>query len=591
MLDANMILLILIGLPESGREHVMECLFQHCLRPDVPFNSIGEYNEKGLSFYELAVLGKSRGSATADPFVWSLFTKSSGYLYCFLSALVQYSKNVLDQPFCLYLTDVRKLNTQFFKSRVLNDHFLAIYEHLMWNYVRCGHVPFTDAKLLEGLTLVNIWDISWNKAVMHFLCLLVGHLDRSFPVLMFDLNKHGKKLKEPVAFKKSNLQQSNAKFLLQFAHLGEGSKGRKNVSTVAAVVNPEVGSEQREEANQVIRSEALHLRVQHLIQDEVWFVSDHNVGVLKNKIEEYIIGHEETFVKVPLSWILLRSAYFKTGQMYIKKSELQTVAEELGIGEESFENFLLTFASQGSIVYIPGVETLENYVILNPFDFCYRLNELFEPRFNGDFRKGLVFGSYFHRLFGNDAKFFMEVLTSSGMAVELMANRVLYEADEQLTTMPTSDRQCLFIPTIRDTEMDESKADAPSLYIHVRSEMEICNFPVHMVRKIMGIESVFFIPSSISNMTTFCTHQGNVFELRCDIRACDAQLKRGLASAVSKALESSKGIGQPVSNTHPDCLTTLCVNTHNFYHSVFGATDSQICGDCKLVYEAWRAIL
>ena len=56
--------------------------------------------------------------------------------------------------------------------------------------------------------------------------------------------------------------------------------------------------------------------------------------------------------------------------------------------------FLRVFTGMGSLIYAPSMEALKKYVILNPFDFFKKLNELFCPYFNGDLRFVILYNFY-----------------------------------------------------------------------------------------------------------------------------------------------------------------------------------------------------
>lgn len=151
---------------------------------------------------------------------------------------------------------------------------------------------------------------------------------------------------------------------------------------------------------------------------------DADLDALKSSMDN-LLAKEAQYqdYKVPLSWLFLRNAFYKTGEMYITKKELEKYAKKCRIKGEKLDDFLCYFTSAGSIIYIPDIPEFNEYVILNPMDFYHKLEEVYYPHFNGDLKYGIISKSTLRRMFGKDTPFFKVVLLRCIFATKLDRSR------------------------------------------------------------------------------------------------------------------------------------------------------------------------
>ena len=119
------------------------------------------------------------------------------------------------------------------------------------------------------------------------------------------------------------------------------------------------------------------------------------------------------------------------------------------------------FTGFGSIIHIPDIPVLCDYVILNPPDFFHKLNELYYPRLNGDLKYGIASVSTLRRLLGENFRFFIDVLTAANLAVQIVdSDRILYDDREKKKQRRLLiAEECLYIPSIRTgAKPDESRS-------------------------------------------------------------------------------------------------------------------------------------
>ena len=474
--SAKVALIMVAGLPFCGKSELMLKMLQRQFQMgEEDVKKIAEITETGneFSFLELGAV-KDEESATWQ---WYPFTKRSGYLSCFVSALESDKKQEIGRRF-----QYQPHKQYMFGNEALDDCFYTLYQLLSAFYNELQGQPdsaILEDKLVGGATLnlFNVWDIGFNRAILHFLTLLGGYFHHNFPILFLkypdDVDNltehvdisHNEKLKglEPILH-----QYSRAKFLLSFSHLARSSKNkRKAVCKIAAIVDSreELLGEDPELAKHIsdkISQEAKKLNAMDLLHSEPTIVDQKDQDDLKKEVDSLITN--ETQDKVPLSWFFFRSAFFKTGQLYIKTRKLEKYARKCGITDERFKEFLSKFTGIGSIIHIPGIPRLRDYVILNPPDFFHKLNELFYPRFNGDLQCGIASNSTLRRLFGEDLQFFRDVLTSCSFAVEIDSDRIVYGDNQR--RLPIAEK-CLYIPGMRTgtANQEESEPLADSLLL------------------------------------------------------------------------------------------------------------------------------
>ena len=334
-----------------------------------------------------------------------------------------------------------------------------------------------------SLFLVNVWDIGLNRAVLRFLMILAGYLHRSFPILILSLANDAKHLHEIIntSDREFNVAEpllhlySRASFLLQFSHLGRSvhaDREREKVSQIVATADThnKPAEEEYKQLQDNISKTAKEVGVEALLHGSPWIVDPDDpddLKALKENVDK-LIGkekREESESGIPLSWIFLRSAFFKTGQLYIKKKKIKECAKKCQISDEDFERFLREFTGFGSIIHIPDIPVLSNYVILNPVDFFHKLSELFYPRFNGDLKYGIASLSTMRRMFGGDLQFFYDILTACNFAVEIDSNRI----EHGDTHLPIAEK-CLFIPEIRTEALAGNIRPGSLLLVYDRAQ-------------------------------------------------------------------------------------------------------------------------
>ena len=492
------------GLPSSRKKTLLLNLLReqfHAQSEDL--KKVEEVAE--FSLFELAAI---HNKAT-HTWQWHPFTKRSGYLSCFVSALE--SDQVNKKVFSL-----QHHKQYIFNNDVLDNYFHVLYQLLssLYNGNSNTTIPLDQLAGGASLFLVNVWDIGLNRAVLRFLMILAGYLHRSFPILTLSLTNDTKHLHEKINTSdrsEFNVSEpllhlySRASFLLQFSHLGRSvhaDREREKVSQIVATADAH-NKPTEEECKQLhnnISKAAKEVGVETLLHCSPWIVDPddpNDLKTLKKSVDKLIAKEKRQESGIPLSWIFLRSAFFKTGQLYIKKKKIKECAKKCQISDEDFERFLREFTGFGSIIHIPDIPVLSNYVILNPVDFFHKLSELFYPRFNGDLKYGIASLSTMQRMFGGDLQFFYDILTACNFAVEIDSNRI----EHGDTHLPIAEK-CLFIPEIRTEALAGNIRPGSLLLVYDRAQ------PVYITANVVKflvqeVPSLSLLTCKYYNVTKF----------------------------------------------------------------------------------------
>lgn len=491
-------LIMCAGLPDCRKsaQNLVQSMMQKEFGMDPEeLMKVAEITEKDNDFcvYELGAVGELGKS-----WQWYPFTKRSRYLSCFVSALQNEKKDTKE------MFGERPCKQDMFQNEVLNNCFYNLHRLLsaLYNDKSASSIPVKQLTDDTTLTLINVWDIGFNRAILHFLTLLAGHLHHNFPIVFLgcpnDISCDHDHLAEPLDIDKCSGKSqviglkpilshySNAKFLLSFSHLARSyDRKRKQVCKMTTIVHPEEEMDKEKlrkigkRLNNKMSEKAKDLCAEDLLCDQPWIVDQEITGhqekyaQLKKEIESLVESERQS--DIPLSWYFLRSAFFKTGQLFIKTAELRECARKCNIMNDDFSRFLKLFTGFGSIIHISDIPGLCDYVILNPSDFFHKLTELYYPRFNGDLKYGIASVSTLRRLFGGDFQFFCDVLTSCSFAIEIDSDRVIYDDREskEQRRLPIAEK-CYYIPSIR-TELlakpIESSCDLSLLLVYKKANL------------------------------------------------------------------------------------------------------------------------
>ena len=305
--------------------------------------------------------------------------------------------------------------------------------------------------LPEGIALINIWDIAINKTVHYFLTSLCGLLYNSHMWLFMDMDQDLENLDKPPEILKETTgvavttnhsgkgEQSvlmkwrpRLHYLLRSSRMSESIHGpREGVCTIFAKHRGTYSENLKLKVSELeikVKQAAKHIGVHSLIEPKIETI-DFKCNDLNDKSLHLYEKFQQVICKthykdVPLSWIFLRSLFFRSEKKFIAKSELRKKAEECGMDDESLTKFCEFYTSFGSIFDLSLVNPEYPYIIVKPMGFLRTLDKLLYPEDSicqkyPSIVNGIIPEKACKDVFGESWMVFMEALVSVNLGTKV----------------------------------------------------------------------------------------------------------------------------------------------------------------------------
>ena len=476
------VLLSFGGIPESGKTKAVQHLLNNYVNPS-PFEPITKISEmklgaEGIAYYELV----AAGFHPLRDLTITEVTKESSCAFGILSA---FQIGLLEKgQVPLFKFNPNQPNN--FIDEELEDHlhqtfkYLYEYEHTP----RESEVTIMKQKyarrlyklLPEGIALINIWDIAINKTVLHFMTALRGLLYNSYTWLFLDMDQDLEDLEKPPKISDATSRdwsvlmkwRPRLHYLLRRSRMSENKhNARKNVCTIFAKHKSSINEDLKQKVTELeakVQQAAKHIGVSSLIEPKIETIELNGHGIpndyslhLYQKFERVI--YNTPYVDIPLSWVFLRSLFYRSSNIFIAKTDLLLKAKECGIDEKSLTKFCEFYTSFGSIFDLSLVNPKYPYVIVKPMGFLKSLDKLLSPQSSicQYYENGIVPAKACQEVFGKNWLAFMEALLSVNLATKV--------SNSQLD-MPNLDSNEMhyFIPLSRKGNLI-TKADPTAVHL------------------------------------------------------------------------------------------------------------------------------
>ena len=437
-------LVLIQGLPHSGKSDVIQKFLEKF--PNAHFERSAKH------FYQLAAVENAESGRLHIPtLAYSMTTLKDCYnVYTMKSAMRQVAtgKNIK------YMGRHKIKNFTEFSNKDLNAHFQELFldlereEGSTWGS--------------QGIAIFNIWNVDHSHAVYHFLPALHGLLYNSYSWLFFDLDRDSRALYKPreASPKESGADKNLMKYrprlhyLLRYAKLNLPAE--KKVCSLFATHDGQLAERERRELVQSIKPDlenaATQIGVKEVIDFDVIPIKTDDdetcIRLIAKKLDELVYEALKSTFTMPFSFIFLRSFYYRNDDIvYIKRKEMQIVADELQISKEEFDKFCKLFTSLGSIIDVSLIDPASEYVILKPNLFIDEVDKIFHTNDNMLANKGILTPSTAQNHFGS-----MDVAhVYTGILVSLkLAAKLSYENVE--IDLPLDNKTDVFyLPDIRTT--------------------------------------------------------------------------------------------------------------------------------------------
>ena len=399
---------------------------------------------------------------------------------CLSAMEYSFNEHYLDQEQQIEKFETAPSKVGLFKDKDLDSHLGLIYQRLSDNHTFSIQHPEQKANP-SGLVEINIWDIRMSRSIYHFLPALWGHLDRSYLWLFLDLDKcldyDNSRLHE-IPFIPENKDEIDRElimcyhpslyYFLRYVMLVQSrnkkEKDRNNVCSLFAMHQAE-NPDNINHAKSYIMDTAIRMGVKKPIKDHITPLQRevNDVEILKRELDSLVNQTLKSTEHIPLSFVFLRSLFCEHERIYVTKERLQSMGHELNMSDDDLSNFCKFFMSSGGIIDVSKIDKTSPYVIVKPMKFLQELDKIFYPQSDIDSqitRYGLVTEKKAKAIFGEEYKFFMDVLVSVDLAIQLTGSQINFEGTPPLSP----DCTYYYMPDVR-VEPPDLTCDPSALHL------------------------------------------------------------------------------------------------------------------------------
>ena len=495
-------LVAVMGLPDCNKTSILESILKKNIKlKETATRKFEEYmtrkkNPNGLSIYELCVLG----GKPYDQYSWSFATERYGAIFSILCGLVRHV--------ALAKSDIKSVeflsDGHVSQNKLVDDHFKWLMGKAAKQLKDISMDDKKEALFLNGLTLANIIDVGVNKALYDFLPIMLSFCRSHLRLVFFSLERDGPMLKEVPDLSADHYSRRGDNVLamttrprlnciLHFATLGHNQKQNEDDSKRTLVVALSKSqsvvagspSQLHKAATDKIQEEAEKLNIKKFVSNVSLFsINDaDSLKKAKEEITEFIMKDQIFQKTLPLKWIFLRSLVISAKQkkgemktMILKRSDIyDAAAKEIGMDEEEFENFLVTFTDFGSILYMPQFRDLRDIVVVDVWEFVQLLNELIYPKEEKKWYKdlttyGIIKASDASKILNMYLNIFMKIIITFGMAAFINIEKAFFNGH-------FSTEVCYYLPSARiNKKSPPSNRNNDYAFL----EIESTNFPANI---------------------------------------------------------------------------------------------------------------
>ena len=407
----------------------------------------------GITYYELVAAG-------FHPLRELTITEVTKESSCAFGILSAFKEELLVNGLVPLFNFNTEESSHIFGDPELDDHlshtfnYLSQHEHTptgsVVTYNEQQYARRLKKLLPEGIALINIWDIAINRIVLHFMTSLRGLLYNNHTWLFLDIERDLQNLEKPPNISEGNCGAGFSRdgsvlmkwrprihYLVRFSRMSESKHGpRKGVCTIFAKYTSTCKNLKQKvvDLEDKVKQTAKHIGVSSLIEPQIVPVNFDSSDIhddrslhLYQKFQQVI--YQTPYEDVPLSWVFLRSLFFRLQKKFILKSELREKAKKCGMDEDSLTKFCQFYMSFGSIFDLSLVSSDYRYVIVKPMGFLKSLDKFLCPddKTCQQYPKlvnGIIPEKAFKEVFEKNCSAFVEALLSINLATKVPSSQL-----------------------------------------------------------------------------------------------------------------------------------------------------------------------
>ena len=418
--------------PELGKKEVLDHLLDEyveqseLLDPMTKISDRSKFKGEGIEYFELVAT-----RVAAREVLVSEVSKESSCAFGIISAF----KQKIDRKIPIFRFDSDKQPLGIFKDDALDGHLFATFEYLQSDSREKKDIAPLYDKLPEGIALINVWNIDINEKVQHFLQALRSCLYNCHIWLILDAKYYEAIDSPPEHSNDLTRYRSRLEYLLRSGKICEHADEKREgcITVFAKCEDEEKESVKKLEAK--IRRKAKHTGISSLMEPSVQPINVNRDGRITDDSSFHLYSkflqmvYNKPYSTVPVSWVFLRSLFYRSDEKFISKSDLLEKAKQCNMDDKSLNDFCKFYTSFGSIFDLTLIDPNYKYVIVKPIGFLKALNTLLSPtnelcQEHPLLKYGIVSESVLQNLFGERWQAYIEALISLNLATKIENNSI-----------------------------------------------------------------------------------------------------------------------------------------------------------------------
>ena len=423
-------------------------------------------------------------------------------------------------PFLKEATAIFTTNIHEFEHPDLDEHLSFIYQYLYQQKYIAQKPDLSEDEikkaedlinsLPEGIAIINVWDVSIDKTIRHFLAALQGHLYNNHIWHFLDLEKDFDNLDKPPESKLMKWRPRLHYLVRSFLMCKDEMKERRKVCTIIAKHDGTLKSEELQEKVKILEKKvqpvAKHIGVSHLLEEEIGTINmkSHDDLVQLYQMFQLVINKTK-YREIPISWVFLRSLFYRFNWKIIARADVVEMAQKCHMDEASLKDFCKFYTSFGSIFDLSLINPIYQYIIIKPVDFLKLLDNLLVPsdKFRQEYpmlKYGIVTEDACRQLFDGHISVYIDALVSLNLAVKVARYNLELQHIENEEMKVAHNALFYYVPLIRKDDLVHP--DPTSMHLITSIDMPHIFRQVAFTDHFLGLLPQFkLVPSEYRNQT------------------------------------------------------------------------------------------
>ena len=509
-----------------------------------------------------------------------------------------------------------------------SNEFFDKYFELFVEFVQSNsqsNPSFSKDDIKDGISFVNIWDVSLNKALSSFLKCYNGCFTNGCMCLFVDLDEDVPKLhqpptsstdisKQPLDFDGSRSQEmmwrSRLHYLLHSCKILSQDKNDDRSNFCSIIANYSGRDDKLEkDLMEECQHAAMQIGVDSCVNYEPVLFNSKSQDSQKIVSKQFkTLMLKQKMRNIPLSWIFLRGVLdvMGTKEMIITDIAFRKLAGSslFTFEKDEFDDFCEFFSSFGSIFYIEKSKYSSSaHIVIKPIEFIKKLDNLFSspaPRESDNelIKYGIVTEEAASHFLGGDQEVtsFLTVLQSVYFAIKLDTSQVDVKITGTDLDADTRGKHYYYIPSVRNGKPINMLSDH-AIHFCIDIMSPILSIDVAIIAKLFsnGLDAHLLLTQKINATSIRIKPSGALLNITCqgdviEFKITDTVNEDDIEEVCSHIISACEAVVKDLSANKKHIIKynfqVLCKNDkyaeipYNIYHLQHTLPDHYLCHDC-----------